>query len=134
MSEPTIVVIHDDWNEKHPVVVELKERFGDNNVIFINESQKGIDYLFKLPPRKTIVLLDYNFKTGEPSGGDVFRKIREKSSLIYVIIITKSQTKDIRAEDMLQFVNNHAVGSPFLVQFKSRIIYHCNSNSSICWA
>lgn len=109
MTDPNIIVIHDDWNERHPVIIELKEKYGDENVKFINESQKGIDFLLNIPPRKTIVLLDYNFKTGEPSGGDVFRKIREKSSLVYVIIITKSQTKDIRADDMLQFVNNHAL-------------------------
>jgi hypothetical protein len=110
MSNPKIIVIHDDWTESTPIVVELKERFEDENVIFIRESQKGIEYILNYAPaRKTIVLLDYNFKTGEPSGGEVFKKIRKKSSLIYVIIITKSQFKDIKTNDFVEFVNNHAL-------------------------
>jgi len=109
MHFPEIIVIHDDWTDNTPIIVELREIYGDTNVRFIKESQKGIDYMMSAQTRKTIVLLDYNFKSGEPSGGEVFKKIRERSSLIYVIIVTKSQPKDIRSWDFIEFVNNHAL-------------------------
>lgn len=109
MIQPQIIVIHDDWTETTPIIVELEEVYGKENVTFIKESQKGIEYISTAQTRKTIVVLDYNFKTGEPSGGDVFKKIREMSSLIYVIIVTKSQPKDIKPTDFIEFVNNHAL-------------------------
>ena len=109
MSLPQIVIIHDDWNERSPLVEELKEKYGEDNVKFIKNSQEGINYILQAPVRKTIVILDYNFKTGEPSGGEVFKKIREKSALIYVIIVTKSQYKNIDSNDLVEFVNNHAL-------------------------
>mgnify|MGYP003575390715 CR=1 FL=1 len=109
MTLPHIVIIHDDWNEKSPIVVHLKEKYGSDNVKFLKQSQQGIDYVMEAPMRKTIVLLDYNFKSGEPTGGEVFRKIREKSSLIYVIIVTKNQNKDINTDDFVEFINNNAL-------------------------
>jgi len=109
MAELQIVIIHDDWNENSPLVEEMKEKYGSENVTFIKHSQQGIDYLMKAPVRKTVVILDYNFKKGEPTGGTVFQKIREKSALIYVIIVTRSQYNSIAADDLVQFVNNHAL-------------------------
>jgi hypothetical protein len=109
MVSPHIVIIHDDWNENYPLVLELREKYGDDNVKFLKHSQAGIDYLMQAPTQKTIVVLDYNFKTGEPTGGDVFKKIRQKSSLVYVIIVTKSRPKDISPDDFIEFVNNHAL-------------------------
>lgn len=109
MSNINIVIIHDDWNESTTAIVELKDIYGDQNVVLIKQSEKGIQYILDMPPRKTIVLLDYNFKTGEPTGGEVFRKIREKSSLIYIIIVTKSEFRDIKIDDFVEFVNNHAL-------------------------
>lgn len=106
---PHIVIIHDDWTIKTPTVQALIEEYGSDSVTFINESQKGIDFILENPSRKTIVLLDYGFKTGEPTGGEVFRRIREKSLLIYIIIITKNQNKDIDPDDFFEFVNNHAL-------------------------
>lgn len=109
MSLPQIVIIHDDWDENYPLIISLKEKYGEENVVFIKNSQAGIDYIVQTPTRKTIVILDYKFKTGEPTGGEVFKKIREKSALIYVIIVTKNQPRDIDPNDFVEFVNSHAI-------------------------
>lgn len=108
-SIPKIVVIHDDLTESDPLLVTLRDEFKDENVVLYKKSKEGLEYIIENISKKTIVILDLNFKAGEPSGVDVFEEIRKRTSLIYVIIMTASNLNNIDNKDLVKFINNDAL-------------------------
>jgi DNA-binding NarL/FixJ family response regulator len=104
-----IVVIHDDISNKDPLLVVLREGYGENNVVLKKHSKDGLDYVISNLSKKMIVILDLNFKAGEPSGLNVFEGIRKQTSLVYVIIWTASALEDIDREDLKSMINNDAL-------------------------
>ncbi|KAA6318472.1 hypothetical protein EZS27_031526 [termite gut metagenome] len=99
----------DSFDIFDPLVVELRENFSEANVSVINNPEDGLNFVLSNLSKKIIVLLDYNFKTGQPKGHDILLKIREKTSLVYVIIMTAKQFSTISHEELVDFVNNDAL-------------------------
>jgi DNA-binding NtrC family response regulator len=106
---PKIVVIHDDLTESDALLVTLRAEFGNENVVLYKKSKEGLEYIIDNISQKTIVILDLNFKAGEPSGVDVFEAIRKKTALINIIIMTASNLGDIENKDLIKFINNDAL-------------------------
>ena len=101
-----IVVIHDDIMDNSPIMVMLKDRYGDSNVVLHQHSQEGLDYVLNNLGKKMVVLLDRNFHDGkEIDGIEVFEKIREKTSLIYVILVTVSKISEIDGNVLKKLIN-----------------------------
>lgn len=111
MNNTEIVIIDDTFEPLDPLVVELKEKYPEANTVVINSPIEGLNYVMQQVDlaKKIIVLLDYNFKTGEPKGHDILLKIREKTSLVYVIIMTAKQFSTIPHNELIDFVNNDAL-------------------------
>jgi DNA-binding NarL/FixJ family response regulator len=103
---PKIIVIHDGLEQDEPLLVELREKYGDENVVLESDSGRGLEYVLSNLSQKMIVLLDLQFKGNEPSGVDVFDRIRQQTSLIYVIVWTAN---NVPAEDLIKFINNDAL-------------------------
>lgn len=105
-----IVVIHDDIfdeeNNTSPIMVALKMKYGEQNVLLFRHSQKGLDYVLENLGQKMVVLLDRNFHDGkEIDGIEVFEKIREETSLVYVILVTVSRISDIDGNVLKKLIN-----------------------------
>jgi len=113
MSNTEIVIIDDSFNTNDifddPLVVELTEHFPETNVTVINDPEEGLKFVLDNLSKKIIVLLDYNFKTGQPKGHDILLKIREATSLVYVIMMTAKQFSTIPHTELVDFVNNDAL-------------------------
>jgi DNA polymerase III delta subunit len=109
MNNTEIVIIDDSFDMFDPLVVELREHFPEANVTAINNPDEGLKFVLDNLSKKIIVLLDYNFKTGQPKGHDVLLKIREATSLVYVIIMTAKQFSTIPHTELVDFVNNDAL-------------------------
>jgi len=106
MINPKIIVVHDDIPDTHPIMVMLKVNHGDDNVLLFKHSQEGLDYVLDNLGTKMIVLLDKNFYGNkEISGVRVFEKIREKTSLVYMILITVSKITELDDEDLKMLIN-----------------------------
>lgn len=109
MSDSTstrIIVIHDDLTDNLPIIVMLKEKHGEENVFLFNHSQEGLDYVLNNLGTKMVVLLDKNFKgNNDISGIKVFEKIREKTSLVYIILITVSKITEIDDDELKMLIN-----------------------------
>ncbi len=103
-----IVVIHDNLNESNPLILSLKDEFDDENVLLYRSSTQGLQYVLENISKKTIVLLDWDLGTDEPNGAKVIEQIRDKTSLIYVIIVSANFDR-IPSEDYIKFVNNDAL-------------------------
>ncbi len=109
MSNTEIIIIDDSFDLFDPLVIELKEHFPKANVTVINNPDEGLNFILSNLSKKIIVLLDYNFKTGQPKGHDILLKIREKTSLVYVIMMTAKQFSTIPHSELVDFVNNDAL-------------------------
>jgi hypothetical protein len=106
-SPVKIIVIHDDISEGSPIMVMLEIKYGKENVILHKHSQIGLDYVLNNLGQKMVVLLDKNFYDGkEKSGIKVFAEIREKTSLVSVILTSVSNISDIGEDNLKQLINN----------------------------
>lgn len=110
MSKFKIVIIHDDLTEKDALYVELEIKYGKDSVILIEKSKDGLDYVLSNLRQRMIVILDINFKGDEQNGVQVFKDIRKKTSLVYVLMWTASSIDDIDREDLKSMINNDALG------------------------
>jgi len=109
LDSTQIVVIHDGLiSTNDPLLVELRIRFGEQNVEYFPSSNPGLEYVLANLSSKMVVLLDVNFSHGEKSGFQVFEEIRERTSLIYVIMITANDLNTLRTEDLITLVNHDA--------------------------
>jgi hypothetical protein len=101
-----IVIIHDDVDENYPLIVMLKEKYSDENVVLFKHSQVGLDFVLNNLGRKMVVLLDKNFKDkNDISGLKVFEKIREKTSLVYIVLISANNIADFSEDELKTLIN-----------------------------
>lgn len=105
LIDTKVIVIHDDITENLPIMVMLREKHGEENVKLFTHSQEGLNYVLDNLGTKMIVLLDKNFKGREISGIRVFEKIREKTSLVYVILITVSKITEMDDDELKMLIN-----------------------------
>ncbi len=106
VSPVKIIVIHDDIDDNSPIMVELKIKYSNENVLLFKHSQQGLDYVLSNLGEKMVVILDKNFYDGrEMSGIKVFEKIREQTSLVYVILLTVSKITEIGDEEIKMLIN-----------------------------
>lgn len=124
MSNPIkIVVIHDGLIPKvDPLLIELQIKFGMDEVVHYENSNDGLDYVLKNLNQKIIVILDMNFSKGELSGLQVFKNIREKTALVYIILITADEVIKIKNEDLIFLINHDAFALESVTTDYSKII------------
>ena len=103
-----IIVIDDNMKKNDPFLVELALNFTDANIVLKNNNKDGLDYIMKNINSKMIVLLDYDMGGGE-TGTEVFFKIREKTALIYIIIITAKLIENIPNKELAEYINKDAL-------------------------
>jgi DNA-binding NtrC family response regulator len=109
-SSVKIVVIHDGLIPKiDPLLIVLKENYGEEFVIHFENSNQGLDYILANLNQKMVVLLDVNFSDGELTGIQVFENIRKETALVYVIMITARLLSEISHEDLITMINHEAV-------------------------
>jgi hypothetical protein len=108
-SKLNIVVIDDNLKETDPLIVQLQLEYEDACVILKNNTKDGLKYILENLNGKMIVILDYDFGKDVPNGTEVFLKIREKTSLVYVIIITAKFVDEIPRKDLMDYINKDAL-------------------------
>jgi hypothetical protein len=101
-----IIVIHDNIEDTSPIMVEMRLKYGENNVLLYKHSQEGLDHVLENLGNKMVVLLDKNFYDGkEIDGIKVFERIRDQTSLVYVILITVSKISEIDGDTLKMLIN-----------------------------
>jgi hypothetical protein len=105
-----ILVIDDDLRfTSKPLFEDLVELYGQENVIWKETPQEGLDYLNEDNlTKRTIVILDYFFgDSNRYNGLDWFRPLQKKSALIYIILNTAHSVDEIPQEQLKECINNH---------------------------
>lgn len=108
-SKLNIIVIDDNIKKTNPLLIQLKLNFENANIVLKDNSKEGLEYILDNLNSKMIVLLDYDLGAGEPNGTEIFLKIREKTALLYVIIITAKLIDDIPNKELVTYINKDAL-------------------------
>ena len=108
-SKLHIIVIDDNLKETDPLLVQLKLTFKEAEIVLIRNAKDGLDYILNNLNNKMIVLLDYDMGANEPNGTEIFTRIREKTSLLYVIIITAKLIDEITHKELVTYINKDAL-------------------------
>ena len=108
-SKLKIIVIDDNIKKSDPLLVQLQLTFKDAIIILKDKAKDGLDYILDNLNSKMIILLDYDLGAGEPNGTEIFLKIREKTALLYVIIITAKLIDDIPNKELVTYINKDAL-------------------------
>ena len=102
-----IVIIDDDRKmADSPLLLKLHSLYQKENVVWIEDPDEGINYIKAHLKKRTVVILDYNFPFGE-NGFEVFKKLQNESSLLYIVLNTSHSLKSINEEELKGFINNH---------------------------
>lgn len=106
LAPTKIVVIHDDMDENYPLIVMLRDKYSDENVTLFKHSKEGLNFVLDNLGKKMVVLLDKNFKDKKDiSGLKVFEKIREKTALVFVVLISANSITDFTEDELKILVN-----------------------------
>ena len=108
-TKTNIIVIDDNLKATDPLLVQLKLVFKDAEIVLKTSAKEGLDYVLANLNSKMIVLLDYDLGAGEPNGTEIFLKIREKTSLLYIIIVTAKLIDDIPNRELVDYINKDAL-------------------------
>ena len=108
-SKLNVIVIDDNIKETDPLLVQLQLDFEEANIILKKNAEEGLDYILNNLNSKMIVLLDYDLGAGEPNGTDIFLKIRERTALLHVIVITAKLIDDIPNKELVTYINKDAL-------------------------
>ncbi len=103
-----IIIVDDLLADNAPVMVSLKENY--NNVILFKDSKKGLEYIMGHLSEKMIVILDLDFGNMPIQGINIFEEIRQKTSLVYIMIRTANLgINQISQADLKNLVNNNTL-------------------------
>lgn len=108
-NDTKIVVIDDLLPNNSPLLVLLREKYNGKNVSLFQNPQEGLDYVLGHLSNKIILILDLGFGNGQMQGIDIFERITNETSLIYIIILTSQDLGQIPKSDLKKMINNDAM-------------------------
>ena len=106
-TEQFEIVIIDD-NPKEHIKDNLRLEFPNATIEEYTSAKKGAEYIFQNLDKKRIVFLDYKFGANDWQGLDVLKKIRNKTSLLYIILMT-AEIVNIKREELIELISDDGV-------------------------
>lgn len=108
MSNFSIIFIDDNFNEMSPLVQTMSVEFPQADVSHVfNDPQKGVEYVLGNLDKQMIVFVDWNYKGTTKKGLSILRSIREKTSLLYVIMMSANKIiqNGIKDTEIIEMMN-----------------------------
>lgn len=102
-----IVFIDDNLTENEPFVQNIRKRYkdADYNHVFQNPDN-GLEYVLDNLNNKMIVFIDWNFDSHNKKGIDLLKAIRERTSLLYIVMMSANQLRaDIPLDSIIEMMN-----------------------------
>lgn len=109
-NDPKIVVIDDNFQNDDYLLLSLRERYGEDNVLLFKTSEDGLDFIFRNLASKIIVLLDMDLGKNREKGDKILEKIKNRTSLVSVIMMS-ANLSGLKNEELRSFINHHAVAA-----------------------
>lgn len=100
-----IIVVDDTMGEKDPFVVELKLDFQQEaKVEYFNDVDRAMSFVDAHMSERMILIMDCRFGSVW-QGIDAVMKLREKTALIYVIMISANNVSQLSNADITSLIN-----------------------------
>ena len=99
-----IVIVDDTMGEIDPFVVELSLDFPDSNVKYFNRVEPAMEYVKGHMSERIIIFMDCLFGSIW-QGVDAVLKLREQTSLIYVIMMSANNPSCLSDETLSALIN-----------------------------
>lgn len=103
-----IVVIDDNMAEKDPFVRTLQKTFKNSSISVYTKAEEGAKYVIENCNKKIIVFLDCGFTEGI-QGIDALKKIREKTSLVYIVMMSAIPVNQLTIDEIDWMINHRGV-------------------------
>lgn len=103
-----IIVIDDNMSQTDPFIRRFQKTYSDVEVSLFQDANKGVKFILQNLSVKMIVFLDCKFDMGI-QGMDALRKIREKTSLLYIIMMSANSLFQLPLEDVIEMINNEGI-------------------------
>lgn len=99
-----IVIIDDIMKPRDPLIMRFKKLFPTAKTILIDNVDEGISYIFEHIEQKNIVFFDCMFDFS-PEGMRGLTEIREKTSLISVVMMSANRLEQMGEENLKSMIN-----------------------------
>jgi hypothetical protein len=101
-----IVVIDDNMSIKEPFIQNIRKKYSDAdcNNVFKNPDD-GLKFVLENLNSKMIVFIDWNFDGHSKKGIDLLKEIRKKTSLLYIVMMSANQLRDIPLDSIIEMMN-----------------------------
>ena len=100
-----IIVVDDTMGEKDPFVVELKLEFQQEaNVEYFNDVDSAMSFVDAHMSERMILIMDCRFGSVW-QGIDAVLRLREQTSLVYVIMMSANNVNQLSSTDIVSLIN-----------------------------
>ena len=100
-----IIVVDDTMGEKDPFIVELKLDYQKTaNVSYFTKVDDAMTFVDEHMSERMIIIMDCRFGSVW-QGVDAVMKLREKTSLVYVIMISANNVNQLSSNDIMSLIN-----------------------------
>lgn len=100
-----IIVVDDTMGEKDPFIVELKLDYQKiANVSYFSKVDDAMTFVDEHMSERIIIIMDCRFGSVW-QGVDAIMKLREKTSLVYVIMISANNVNQLSSKDIMSLIN-----------------------------
>ncbi len=103
-----IVIIDDNIKNTDPLPRTLSKSFPSAIIKNFADAEEGSNYILSNLTKKIIVFLDCRFDSGI-QGIEALKRIREKTSLVYIIMMSANQLLQLEEESVKFMVNHRGV-------------------------
>ena len=102
-----LVFIDDNMHEglNHPFVRAIGKFQQDAEMTVFLDPQQGLQYVLDNLNSRMIVFLDYKFDGYGLQGINVLKQIREKTSLLYIVMMSVNSISQFAAADIIEMIN-----------------------------
>ena len=100
-----IIIVDDSMGDKDPFIVEMKLEFGNEaQVSYFEEVNKAMSFIDEHMSERMILFMDCRFGSVW-QGVDAVLKLREKTSLIYVVMMSANNPTQLVDKDITALIN-----------------------------
>lgn len=103
-----IVVIDDQMKDNDPFVRSIQKERPEDIVTVKQDAEEGVEYILSDLKKKVIVFLDCRFDSGI-QGIDALKKIREKTSLVYIVMMSANPLSQMEEETLKAMINHRGI-------------------------
>lgn len=128
-----IIIADDNMSATDPFIRRLEIKYPNTDVKLFSDIRTSLDYIFNNLSKKMIVFLDCKFDVGL-QGIDALKQIREKTSLLYIVMMSANPPVQLPPEDIIEMINNKGIyfinnsDMPKAEEIVERIRYNWNTD------